>query len=154
MLDSIPVKAADSFAFLINNPTRKTPKTGPLKSEAIDKAWSSAERFCFITTSATAIWTKPMTSVSQPEIFNKCRSDLSLANGLYKSLTNVAAIEFKDEESAAAKIAAITSPDKPEGIYFVIKSGKTLSPPANGNVAGTPEFAAPASEYSGELNGA
>jgi hypothetical protein len=50
----------------------------------------------------------------------------------------VAAIEFKDEESAAAKIAATTNPLKPVGIDFVMKSGKTLSPPANGNVAGTP----------------
>ncbi len=96
----------------------------------------------------------PIIKVSQPEIFKRWRSDLSLANGLYKSLTKVAAIEFKDEESAAAKIAAITKPLKPDGINFVIKSGKTLSPPANGNVAGTPEFATPAAAYSAALKGA
>ena len=37
----------------------------------------------------------------------------------------VAAIEFSDDERAAAKIAATTSPDNPAGMCSVMKFGKT-----------------------------
>ncbi len=53
----------------------------------------------------------------------KCLSSAAGLKGLYKSLTKVAAIEFKDDDKAAAKIAATTKPERPLGICFVIKSG-------------------------------
>ena len=51
----------------------------------------------------------------------------------YGSFTAVAAIAFSEDDIAAAKIAATTRPDNPLGMYFVMKSGKTRSPPVNGN---------------------
>ncbi|NJM54159.1 MAG: hypothetical protein HC846_12725 [Blastocatellia bacterium] len=68
-------------------------------------------------------------------------------------MTAVAAIEFKEDDNAAAKIAATTNPLNPVGIYLVIKSGKTLSPPVNGNVAASFEPSVPIWAYSGKLNG-
>ena len=47
----------------------------------------------------------------------------------------MAAIELSDDDIAAAKIAATTKPERPVGMYFVMKSGKTRSPPVNGNAA-------------------
>ena len=58
--------------------------------------------------------------------------------------TAVAAIAFKDEESAAAKIAATTRPDKPDGRCFVMKSGKTRSVPTTRYAPSTGSVAAPA----------
>ena len=47
------------------------------------------------------------------------------ARGDGPGTTAVAAIELSDDESAAAKIAATTSPLNPDGMCLVIKSGKT-----------------------------
>ena len=44
-------------------------------------------------------------------------------------------MELSEDESAAAKMAATTRPDSPDGMCFVMKSGKTRSPPAKGKVA-------------------
>ena len=50
----------------------------------------------------------------------------ALANGIKKK-------GLSDDDIAAAKIAATTSPERPLGRWRVMKSGKTRSPPANGN---------------------
>ena len=71
-----------------------------------------------------------------------------------KHILSLFTSDHHEEESAAAKIAATTKPESPEGINFVIKSGKTASPFSNGNVAAIPEFATPALTYSAALYGA
>src|SRR4028119_1470526 len=128
----IPVKAALWPTRFKKEPTRKTPKTGPLIKDAIERAWLNADSVWLRTARATPICTKPNTSVKTWETFKRCLSVTFARNGLYKSLTKVAAIELSDDDKAAAKMAATTKPEIPLGMCLVMKSGKTLSPPKNG----------------------
>ena len=90
-----------------------------------DKAALRADWFCLRTANATPICTTPHTSVNICETRKRCLSSACGLKGLYKSLTAVAAIALSDDDKAAAKIAATTKPDKPEGKCWVMKSGKT-----------------------------
>src|SRR5256885_17076354 len=79
----------------------------------------------------------PATIVTMRETRRMWLSVARGTNGLYRSSVNAAAIEFNDDDIAAAKIAATTRPERPVGRGRVMKSGKTWSAARKG-AAGPP----------------
>jgi hypothetical protein len=102
-------------------PRKKTPRIGPLMSEATESAVFSAERASYCNATPTAIWATPATMVMTRER----RIALRSSRGRARSATTVAAIAFSDDDIAAARIAATTSPVRPTGRWLAMKCGNT-----------------------------
>jgi hypothetical protein len=102
-------RRADILSALRVAPKKKTPRIGPLMSEATDNAVFKAERCVCCNASPTAICAMPAITTSHRE----ARIDRARAG--IKSETTVADIALNEDDIAAARIAATTSPDKPGG---------------------------------------
>src|ERR1044071_5368812 len=69
ILASIPINAGGWLTLRKNVPTKNTPSTGPLISEAIESAWLNAEPAWLRAISATPICTIPQIKVSTCDTF-------------------------------------------------------------------------------------
>src|SRR3954447_5054733 len=111
----IPAVTPVAFARVVSTPSTNAPSIGPYTIDATVRPAVKTEPHPRATT-AMRISTIPHAAVHQRDNVSSCRSGTFPASGWQKSITVVDASELSDSlrlDIAAAKIAAITSPETP-----------------------------------------